>query len=871
MVCSDIIGILNGIAIHRVSDYGVLMDLSVIVPIYNVEKYLTECLDSIGQAFGILEAEVILVDDGSTDRSSKIAKDYAKDHLLFHYFRKENGGVSSARNFGVQNATGKYIAFVDGDDLLTKNIYADMFEAAERNGTDLTICHAGRIQDKKVTASPLHLRAFNNVEGSVTHITESPQLIYDTSVWNKLIRRDFYESHGFSWPEGFVFEDIPVSAKMHFYANNVTVIRETGYLWRIRGNGEKSLGQDFTGRKSFDDKITMLRKLFVFMDNTVRNDAVRTTAEQKAVSMDFAGYLNRLSIMKPEQAAYYIQELQKFFLDCIRPETVSSLKLIHKQIYTDVVNGDTEHLLRTVNYSKLNYENVPLALMDGQYRMQLPGEIFTIDDRSAANEFRDVPPSMMITAVAKTDTGALLKGYVYFKNLPCPDSDAQKLRAYLLNDITGAIHPLNLKQYCSSGITADIGSVINRDDYREYSCCYDGAGFEIEITTEDINGPERFIGRNKLIIAYENNICGGTRIARGYKPGVAKILQMLKLSGNNCLMSFGFDQRGTLNVNVAENNADYRDLISIIIPVYNAEKTLVRCLESMRKQTYKNLEIMLLNDGSDDSSETICREYAAKDKRFHVYNLEHVGVAAARNFALEHMNGDWFMFADADDLVCEQYADRLHQIAVDMNEPVVTCLAKDTRDTEIAEYTYTGKKTPRKITLEEYDFRERFSHRVVWGAIYRRDILGKLRFRTQYQVSTDTLFSAELLKKTGYVIHTDEELYCYILYPQSVAHGEFNRKRMDNILVWEKVAVMFVDGPELPFKSALSNCITHSIFAAEKLIRQKDYDPKLYYALLGRIRGNDDLIMKDDLTSATALKYKLYSKAPQLIKLKRFG
>lgn len=847
------------------------MDLTVIVPIYNVEKYLTACLNSIGRAIGKLDAEVILVDDGSTDSSGKIAEQYTQNHAQFHYYRKENGGLSSARNFGVSKATGKYIVFADSDDLLGKNIYADMFKAAERNGTDLTICHVGRIQDKTVSVSPIHLRALHNVRKSVTHITEYPQLAYDSTAWNKLIRRDFYEEHGFVWPEGYLFEDIPTTLPMHYYANGVTIIRETGYLWRIRGQGDRSITQQFTDTKNLDDKIAMLRRLFAFLDETVKNDAIRTVVEQKAVMLDFTGHLNRLAQMERAQAEYYVQQLREFWGECIRPETVPTLRLIYRQIYTDVMNDDMEHLLRTVNYSKLNYGNVPLIERDGSYEMCLPDDIFTFGDRSAFNEFRDTPPTTMITDIENTDEGILLKGYLCFKRLPCPAVDSQKLSAYLLNDVTGAEYPLTLRQYSSPEITADIGTVINRDDYREYACCYDGAGFEIEINPAAIE-PKDLYGRNKLIITYANKLNSGIRITRGCKEQAGSALLKQKLKGKGFTVSFAFDRRDTLNVKVTKNKPKQEnDLISVIIPVCNAEKTLRRCLESMRKQTYTNLEILLINDGSEDGSEAICREYAETDARFHVYTLEHVGVAAARNFAFEQMSGDWFMFADADDLVCEQYAERLHQIAVDMNEPVVTCLAKDTHDTEIAEYTYTGKKTPRTITLEEFDFRKRWSHRVVWGAIYRKDILGDLRFRTEYQVSTDTLFSAELLKKTGHVIHTDEELYCYIQYPESVAHGEFNRKRMDDILVWEKVAVMFADGPDLPFESALSNCVTHSIRAAEKLVKQKEYDPQLYYALLGRIRGNNDLIMKDDLTSSTALKYSLYTKAPQLIKLKRIG
>ena len=98
------------------------MKITVIVPIYNVEDLLSECLLSLKEQ-DFLEYEVLLIDDGSTDRSSSIALEFAKNNKKFLYFRKENGGLSSARNFGILKAKGEYIAFVDSDDFVNKNFY----------------------------------------------------------------------------------------------------------------------------------------------------------------------------------------------------------------------------------------------------------------------------------------------------------------------------------------------------------------------------------------------------------------------------------------------------------------------------------------------------------------------------------------------------------------------------------------------------------------------------------------------------------------------------------------------------------------------------------------------------------------------------
>ena len=144
--------------------------ISVIVPIYNVEEYLVDCLESVKRNISSLEAEVLLIDDGSTDSSSAIAKLYAEKAEKFFYYRKENGGLSSARNYGVALATGKYLFFVDSDDMLTDGILPIMLESAERNGTELTVCHVARLKEKKILESYLHDRAFSGLNENISHI-----------------------------------------------------------------------------------------------------------------------------------------------------------------------------------------------------------------------------------------------------------------------------------------------------------------------------------------------------------------------------------------------------------------------------------------------------------------------------------------------------------------------------------------------------------------------------------------------------------------------------------------------------------------------------------------------------------------------------
>ena len=114
-------------------------------------------------------------------------------------------------------------------------------------------------------------------------------------------------------------------------------------------------------------------------------------------------------------------------------------------------------------------------------------------------------------------------------------------------------------------------------------------------------------------------------------------------------------------------------LITIIVPVYNSEKTLHRCVDSILDQTYQNFEILLINDGSKDHSGDICDEYAKSDTRVRVFHKENKGVSAARNTGLDNAKGAWVSFVDSDDWISSEYLNVLYKEAIVTNADVVTC------------------------------------------------------------------------------------------------------------------------------------------------------------------------------------------------------
>ncbi len=215
--------------------------LSVVVPCYNIELYVTACLESLRQQTNS-DFEVIVVDDGSTDTTpDRIAAFCATDDR-FQNVRKENGGLGAARNTGTGVATGEYLTFVDGDDVLHPQAHQRMLASLGSTGSDFAICSAGRFNRLGTSSSYTHVRAITGSR-SRTHISRQPELVLDRMAWNKVYRREFWDRENLEFPLSPMGEDFPVSVEAHVKSDVVDVLNEALYFWRERDGGEASQTQ----------------------------------------------------------------------------------------------------------------------------------------------------------------------------------------------------------------------------------------------------------------------------------------------------------------------------------------------------------------------------------------------------------------------------------------------------------------------------------------------------------------------------------------------------------------------------------------------------------------------------------------------------
>lgn len=279
------------------------------------------------------------------------------------------------------------------------------------------------------------------------------------------------------------------------------------------------------------------------------------------------------------------------------------------------------------------------------------------------------------------------------------------------------------------------------------------------------------------------------------------------------------------------------ELISVIVPVYNSEQYLDRCIKSIINQTYKNIEIILVDDGSSDSSGEICDEFAKDDCRIKVIHKTNEGVSAARNTALDIAGGDFFVFVDSDDYIEDNYILNLYE---NMSEDIDLVVSKaEAYNPDGSLDKYWPHKLDESIVLDTDDMRNmhwRYLHFWVWGVLYRKSIAGSLRFSTDYCVCEDSLFFFSVFKKCKRVKYIKEKLYCYVLYPQSACHGSFNDKKFTEFYAWQDICRLF-EGTAF-YEKFLSNYVLRCFRIYISMLQAGLYSDQRCRQLVQEIRKN---------------------------------
>lgn len=245
---------------RKLKDSEWLPKVTLVVPVYNVERYLALCLQSIC-AQNYKNLEVILVIDGSTDNSLAIARKF-QSKLDLHILEQENAGLSAARNAGVRAIEKTdYLMFLDSDDALAPQALHSMVNQVIDTGSDFVVGDTTRMKGVTRLKRRDTRAVFAKGTISATTLLQQPQVIQDVTAWNRLFDFKFYQSNQFTFPEGMFFEDMALMTKAYVRAAKFDILAQTVYLWRVRTEGDKSITQQTNDEQKLADRITALRQM----------------------------------------------------------------------------------------------------------------------------------------------------------------------------------------------------------------------------------------------------------------------------------------------------------------------------------------------------------------------------------------------------------------------------------------------------------------------------------------------------------------------------------------------------------------------------------------------------------------------------------
>lgn len=287
--------------------------ISIIVPVYNVEKYLKKCIESVlRQTYK--DFELILVNDGSTDKSGKICDEYLKLDKRIRVIHKKNGGLSDARNIGIKAAKGEYIAFLDSDDWIENNCYETLINLIKENNADISICNFKSVINDKEQLDKYEkfvIEKFNNIE-ALNQIYDKKNVEFILA-WNKLFKKELLENNKF--PKGKIHEDEFLIPKIIYNAKCIIYLNRQLIYYR---KTENSIMNRTFNKKRLDYIEALNDRNMFFEENNL------IELQQKNINRLSSEIIRHYCLSK-EAVDNERKEIQNYLLKCIEKIRIADL------------------------------------------------------------------------------------------------------------------------------------------------------------------------------------------------------------------------------------------------------------------------------------------------------------------------------------------------------------------------------------------------------------------------------------------------------------------------------------------------------------------------------------------------------------------
>ncbi len=451
--------------------------LSVVVPFYNVGAYIGDCLDSI-QRQTWTDFEAILVDDGSLDDSAVVAKEFCTNDPRFRIVQQDNAGLGPARNTGVDHAVGEYVAFVDSDDLVTRHGFGLMVRSLDRTGSDFAGGNARRFNNSYgVRPSWLHGQCFTT-DRFATHVSETPELVLDRMVWNKVYRRSFWNEYGYRFPS-IRYEDYPVTLKAHLDAVTVDTLAAPVYYWRERESGDSITQQKFQ-LGNLRDRIVSAGMVMDLIEDA--EPSIRRGVHAHFTKIDLPAVLAAFATVPAEEEQQLVG-LAHELLDRLDQPVLDEAPRFDRLQYAALGTGDVELLRRLAVFRNDDGLRHVRATARPRRRWQLdypgvreaavPQELYLASDE-------DLTLATSVREVKWVDGELSIKGTAEIRHVETRQSSTLQIALI----VAGRRHPLQVRRYAETDLRGDqamVGFAVRLDRELLAKCTSGPAHFDVRM------------------------------------------------------------------------------------------------------------------------------------------------------------------------------------------------------------------------------------------------------------------------------------------------------------------------------------------------------------------------------------------------------
>ncbi len=289
---------------------------SLIIPVYNVAPYLRACLDSVrAQTYPI--DEILVVDDGSTDACPEILAEYAAQMPQLRIIRQANAGLSVARNVGLEQARGRYVAFLDSDDFVYPNMYEQLLKQAQQEQLDIVLCNAfyhvqGQDEDRLIDAEAYTQTLPKTVLSGadyMQHRLSHDRLLH--MVWTQLYRRDFLQQHALRFIPGLIHEDVIWTTRALLAAKRVQYLASPFYFYRIVPGRFSAAQKQARLPGLIRSSLINSKTLLAIAEQTEGSKLFKQLLSAQAIDSANALFHKIKQLAKREEQSQYYQEIQR--------------------------------------------------------------------------------------------------------------------------------------------------------------------------------------------------------------------------------------------------------------------------------------------------------------------------------------------------------------------------------------------------------------------------------------------------------------------------------------------------------------------------------------------------------------------------------